>query len=169
MNAANLLSASSLMSLTISHQSYTRCYEQLADPARWRRAHAGPVGSAPGDRKPFRSKGVTRRDTPAPEGASAPPPPGGSGGPADLRSRTERGLGAITIAGGLLCAAGGLTVMAAWFARATAILRFGGQHSMAFNTAAAVTVTGVALIALARGRRERGAGGGRLRTRPWGR
>ena len=54
--------------------------------------------------------------------------------------------------GGLLCVAGGLTVMAAWFARATAILRVGSQHPMAFNTALAVAVTGVALVAFVRGR-----------------
>ena len=42
--------------------------------------------------------------------------------------------------------------MAAWFARATAILRLGsGQHPTTFNTASAVAVTGVALIALVRG------------------
>jgi PAS domain S-box-containing protein len=57
-------------------------------------------------------------------------------------------LDAITMAGGLLCVAGGLTVMVAWFARATAVLRFGSQHPMSFNTALAVAVTGFALVAV---------------------
>ena len=52
---------------------------------------------------------------------------------------------AITMAGGLLCVAVGLTVMAAWFVRATVILRFGSQNPVSFNTALAFVVTGVAL------------------------
>src|ERR1700733_2973887 len=60
------------------------------------------------------------------------------------------------MAGGLLCVAVGLTVMAAWFVRATAVLRFGSQNPMSFNTALAFVVTGVALVALAR-RRPRAA------------
>ena len=60
------------------------------------------------------------------------------------------------MAGGLLCVAIGLTVMAAWFARATAVLRLGSQNPMTFNTALGVTVTGAALVALAR-RRPRAA------------
>ena len=58
---------------------------------------------------------------------------------------------AITLAGGLLCAAVGVMVMVAWLARATAVLRFGSQNPMAFNTALALTVTGAALAALAAG------------------
>jgi hypothetical protein len=63
-------------------------------------------------------------------------------------------LDAITMAGGLLCAASGLTVMAAWFARATAVLLFGSPHPnpMTFNSALAVAVTGGALVALVSGR-----------------
>ncbi len=58
---------------------------------------------------------------------------------------------AITIAGGLLCVAVGLAVMVAWLVRATAVLRFGSLNPMSFNTALAFVVTGVALVALARG------------------
>ena len=86
-----------------------------------------------------------------PEDAPAPQPPGTPGGLADPRSRTGRRLDAITMATGLLCAAGGLTVVAA-VPRATAILRIGGQNSMTFNIACCLAVTGIALIALARGR-----------------
>ena len=60
------------------------------------------------------------------------------------------------MAGGLLCVAVGLTVMAAWFVRATAVLRFGSENPMSFNTALAFVLTGVALVALAR-RRPRAA------------
>ena len=56
------------------------------------------------------------------------------------------------MAGGLLCVAEGLTVMAAWCARARAILFFGSQRPVMFNAGLAMTVTGVALVALARGR-----------------
>jgi PAS domain S-box-containing protein len=59
---------------------------------------------------------------------------------------------AITTAGGLLCAAVGVAVMVAWFVRATAVVSFGSQSVMIFNTALAFAVTGVALVALARGR-----------------
>jgi PAS domain S-box-containing protein len=59
---------------------------------------------------------------------------------------------AITMAGGLLCAAVGLTVVVAWLVRATPVLQFGSQNPMSFNTALAFTVTGVALVALVRGR-----------------
>jgi PAS domain S-box-containing protein len=89
---------------------------------------------------------------PATEEAPAAPPSGAPVGPADTPSRTRRVSDAITMVGGLLCVAGGLTVMVAWFARATSVLRFGSQHSMAFNTALAVAVTGAALVAVARGR-----------------
>jgi hypothetical protein len=89
---------------------------------------------------------------PAPADAPAAPPPAAPDGPAGIPSRGERVPDAITMAGGLLCAAVGLTVMAAWFARATAVLRFGSQNPMSFNTALAFVVTGVALVALARRR-----------------
>ena len=89
---------------------------------------------------------------PAPAGAAASPPSGAPDGPAGPPSRTERVLDAVVMAGGLLCVAIGLTVMAAWFARATAILRLGSQNPMTFNTALGVTVTGAALVALARQR-----------------
>ena len=54
------------------------------------------------------------------------------------------------MAGGLLCVAGGLAVMVAWLVRATAVLQFGSQNPMSFNTALAFVVTGAALVALAR-------------------
>jgi PAS domain S-box-containing protein len=85
-------------------------------------------------------------------GASPPAAPD----PAGIPSRGEWVPDAITAAGGLLCAAAGLTVIVAWCARATAILRFGSQNPMSFNTAVAFVVTGVALVALAR-RRPRAA------------
>jgi PAS domain S-box-containing protein len=72
--------------------------------------------------------------------------------PAGIPLRSGRVPDAITTAGGLLCAAVGLTVMAAWFARATAILRFGSENPMSFNTALAFVVTGVALVALVKRR-----------------
>jgi len=56
------------------------------------------------------------------------------------------------MAGGLLCVAVSLAVMVAWFVRSTAVLRFGSQNPMAFNTALALAVTGVALVALVRKR-----------------
>ena len=83
-------------------------------------------------------------------------PPATPDGPADIPSRSERVPDAMTTVGGLLCAAVGLTVMVAWFVRATVILRFGSQNPMSFNTALAFVVTGVALVALAR-RRPRAA------------
>jgi PAS domain S-box-containing protein len=51
--------------------------------------------------------------------------------------------------GGLLCLALGAAIMAAWLTRATAILRFGNSVPMAFNTAFALAVTGVALVLVA--------------------
>jgi hypothetical protein len=89
---------------------------------------------------------------PAPADAPAAPLPAAPGDPAGIPSLSERVPDAITAAGGLLCAAVGLTVMAAWFVRATAILRFGSKNPMSFNTALAFVVTGVALVALARKR-----------------
>jgi PAS domain S-box-containing protein len=93
---------------------------------------------------------------PTPADAPATPPPGAADGPAGIASRSEWVPDAITTAGGLLCTAVGLTVMVAWFVRATAILRFGSENPMSFNTALAFVVTGVALVALAR-RRPRAA------------
>ena len=61
-------------------------------------------------------------------------------------------LDAITLTGGLLCTAGGLTVMAAWLVRAAAILRLGSHNPMTFNSASGVAVTGIAMIALVGGR-----------------
>jgi hypothetical protein len=60
---------------------------------------------------------------------------------------------AITTTGGLLCVVIGVTVLVAWLVRATAVLRFGSHDPMTFNTALALTVTGVALA----GKRPRGA------------
>ena len=54
---------------------------------------------------------------PAPAPGDAPPPLAGADGPAGTLSRVERVPGAITAAGGLLCAAVGVAVMAAWYAR----------------------------------------------------
>jgi hypothetical protein len=70
------------------------------------------------------------------------PPPAATDGPAGTLSRSERAPDAITIAGGLLCVAVGLAVIAAWFVRATPVLRFGSQTPMSFNTALAFAVTG---------------------------
>jgi PAS domain S-box-containing protein len=78
------------------------------------------------------------------------PPPAPPDSPAGPPAHSERLPDVVTIAGGLLCAAVGVAVMVAWFARATAVLRFGGQNPMSFNTALAFAVTGVALVALAR-------------------
>jgi PAS domain S-box-containing protein len=79
---------------------------------------------------------------------AAPP----ADGPDGTLSRSAWVPGAITLAGGLLCTAVGVAVMAAWFARATVVVTFGSQIPMVFDTALAFTVTGAALIALARGR-----------------
>jgi signal transduction histidine kinase len=88
---------------------------------------------------------------PAPAGGPAAPlaPPDGLAG---TSSRTEPVLDTIIMAGGLLSAAVGLTVMAAWFVRATAVLRFGSSTPMSFNSALAFAMTGVAFVALARRR-----------------
>jgi PAS domain S-box-containing protein len=91
----------------------------------------------------------------APAAAPAPllpPPPAAPDDAAGIPPRSGRVPEAITTAGGLLCAAVGLTVIAAWFARATVILRFGSENPVSFNTALAFVVTGVALIALVRRR-----------------
>jgi PAS domain S-box-containing protein len=82
--------------------------------------------------------------------AVADPPPAAPDGPAGTPSPSERVPDAITLAGGLLCAAVGLAVIVAWLVRVTAVLRFGSQNPMVFNTALAFVLTGVALIALAR-------------------
>ena len=103
----------------------------------------------------------------APDGPAAPLPAAADGpaaslpvapeGPAGVPSRRQWVPDVITTAGGLLCSAVGLTVMAAWFARVTAILRFGSKNPMSFNTALAFVVTGVALVVLARRRQPRAA------------
>ena len=85
----------------------------------------------------------------APEVMSPAPLPGAPERPADLPSRAARAADAITLAGGLLCAAIGVTVMVAWLARATAVLRFGSQNPMTFNTALALVATGAVLVGLA--------------------
>jgi PAS domain S-box-containing protein len=94
------------------------------------------------------------RTAPAPVDAAPPLAP--ADGPAGTLSRGERVPGAITTAGGLLCAAVGVAVMAAWYARATTVVTFGSQSAMAFDTALAFAVTGAALVARAR-RRPRAA------------
>jgi len=88
----------------------------------------------------------------APADGPAAPHPAAPDGPAGMPSRRGRVPDVITRAGGLLSAAVGLTVIAAWYVRATAILRFGSQNPMSFNTALAFVVTGVALVALVRRR-----------------
>ena len=60
-------------------------------------------------------------------------------------------LDAITGAAGLLCAAIGVTVLVAWFVRATVILRFGSPTPMSVNSALFVALTGAALVAVSRG------------------
>jgi signal transduction histidine kinase len=87
-----------------------------------------------------------------PPAAPLAPPPAVPDGPAGTSSRTEPVLDTIMVVGGLLCAAVGLTVMVAWFVRATAILRFGSQAPMSFNSALAFAMTGFAFVALARRR-----------------
>jgi hypothetical protein len=85
----------------------------------------------------------------APEEISPAPLPGAPERPADLPSRAARVAVAITLAGGLLCAVIGVIVMVAWLARASAVLRFGSQNPMTFNTALVLAVTGAALVVLA--------------------
>jgi PAS domain S-box-containing protein len=92
---------------------------------------------------------IQERDQARP--APTAPPPAASGDPAGTSARSERVPDAITIAGGLLCVAVGLAVMVSWFVRATAVLQFGSQNPMAFNTALAFVLSGIALVALARG------------------
>jgi PAS domain S-box-containing protein len=89
---------------------------------------------------------------PAPGDAPAAPPPAAPDGPAGAPSRRERVPDTVIMMGGLLCAGIGLAVMVAWFVRGTAFLRFGSQNPIPFNTALALAVTGVALVALARRR-----------------
>jgi PAS domain S-box-containing protein len=84
--------------------------------------------------------------------ARAASPPAAPDRQAGTPSRTEWVPDAIIMAGGLLSAAVGLAVMVAWLVRATAVLRFGGPIPMPFNTALALAVTGVALVAVARRR-----------------
>jgi signal transduction histidine kinase len=87
-----------------------------------------------------------------PPAAPLGPPPAAPDDPAGIPSRTEPVLDTVITVGGLLCAAVGLTVMVAWLVRATAILRFGSQAPMSFNSALAFALTGVAFVALARRR-----------------
>jgi PAS domain S-box-containing protein len=89
---------------------------------------------------------------PAPAAAPAGPPPVAPGDPVGPASHRERVPDVITMVGGLVCAAVGVAVMVSWFVRATAVLRFGSQSPMTFNTALALAVTGAALVALARRR-----------------
>jgi PAS domain S-box-containing protein len=87
--------------------------------------------------------------------ADPAPPPGTSADPAGHRadppSRSGPVLDAVTRAAGLVCAAIGVTVLVAWLARATVILQFGSHNAMSANTALAVVVTGVALVAVTGG------------------
>jgi PAS domain S-box-containing protein len=85
-------------------------------------------------------------------GAPGPPPSGGPDGPIGAPARTGWVPDAIVLVGGLLVLALGLTVMAAWYARVTAILIFASPGPMVFNTALGLAVTGGAMVALARGR-----------------
>jgi len=80
------------------------------------------------------------------------PPADAPDGPAGMASVSERALDAIIMVGGLLCIGVGLTVIVAWFVRATVILTFGSKNPMSFNTALAFVVTGTALVALTRKR-----------------
>jgi PAS domain S-box-containing protein len=82
---------------------------------------------------------------PAATTPAGPDGPDGTAGPDSTGGRTERALDAIIIAGALLCAAVGLAIMVAWLVRATAVLRWGSNTPMPFNTALAFAVTGVAL------------------------
>jgi hypothetical protein len=87
--------------------------------------------------------------TPPADAAAAPaPPPISADSRADAPSRSRRVLDAITRGAGLLCAVIGVTVLVAWFVRATAILRFGSHTPMSVNAALAAVVTGVALVAI---------------------
>jgi PAS domain S-box-containing protein len=87
----------------------------------------------------------------APAPVDPNPPLAAAYGPAGTLSRGERVPGAISTAGGVLCAAVGVAVMAAWGARATTVVTFGSKSAMPFNTALAFAVTGAALVMLARG------------------
>ena len=85
----------------------------------------------------------------SPDEMSPGPLPGAPESPANVPSHVARVAAAVTLAGGLLCAAIGVAVMVAWLARATAALRFGSQTPMVFNTALALAVTGAALAVVA--------------------
>jgi PAS domain S-box-containing protein len=89
----------------------------------------------------------------APADAPDPLPSAAPEGPAGMASVREPVPDAIIMVGGLLCTAIGVVFMAAWFVRATPLLRFGSKNPMSFNTALAFAVTGIALAALARHRR----------------
>jgi PAS domain S-box-containing protein len=96
---------------------------------------------------------VAEEGRPAGEDPPAAPPPAAADGAAGTATRGERVPAAVTTAGGLVCAAVGVAVMAAWFARATVVITFGAPSPMTFNTALAAAVSGAALAALARGHR----------------
>jgi PAS domain S-box-containing protein len=88
----------------------------------------------------------------APADAPDAAPSAAPDGPAGRASLSEPVLDAIVMVGGLLCTGVGLTMMVAWFVRASVILTFGSKNPMSFNTALAFVVTGIALVALARKR-----------------
>jgi hypothetical protein len=88
--------------------------------------------------------------TPAADAVTAlAAPPALSDHRAAASSRSGPVLDAITGVAGLLCAAIGVTVLVAWFVRATVILRFGSSTPMSVNTALSAAVTGAALVAIA--------------------
>jgi len=87
-----------------------------------------------------------------PSAAAAGPTSEPAGGPAANPSLSEWVMDAIVMVGGLLCVGVGLTVIVAWFVRASVILTFGSKTPMSFNTALAFAVTGIALDAVARKR-----------------
>jgi PAS domain S-box-containing protein len=71
--------------------------------------------------------------------------------PTGTTSRKAPAPKSITLVGGLLVAAVGVTTMVAWLLRVTPILRFGSQNPISFNTTLAFTITGIALAVFARG------------------
>ena len=91
-------------------------------------------------------------DTDATPPADAVTPPAPSPVPGDNRadtpSRSGPVLDAITRATALLSAAIGMTVLVAWLLQDSVILRFDSHTPMSANTALAVAVTGVALLAV---------------------
>jgi PAS domain S-box-containing protein len=92
---------------------------------------------------------INDRDATPLADAVAAPAPVPADSRADASSRSGPILDAITGVAGLLCAAIGVTVLVAWFVRATVILRFGSSTPMSVNTALFAAVTGAALVAIA--------------------